>query len=177
MVTLNPIVSIGLLLAICGACLVAYWGYYRYPLDFTKTTIRELLSDVKANPIEGTAVIVRGHTIGRGQPGLFWAEDLKIDDGTGIMYLDYHQVIPFVDLLFGLISAGNYVGKDVTIVGWYRRGAIPYLDIFKIIVGPGKEHTVHTRLIKIVAGIGITIIGGILAVVGFAFNSIFAFGV
>ncbi|MEM2899626.1 MAG: M48 family metalloprotease [Thermoplasmata archaeon] len=171
--TLNIVLSLGLLLAIAGLCLTVYWAVFRYPMNFTNSTVRELLSDVKANPVEGRPVVLRGRVIGRGQPGLFWAEDLKLDDGTGIMYLDYQQIVRFIDLLFGLLSAGTYVGKEATIVGWYRRGAIPYLDIYKIILDQNREHTIYTRLIKIVGGLGMTLIGGILALIGLAFHSTF----
>jgi len=171
--TMNIVLSLGVLLAVAGTCLTIYWGVYRYPTNFIKSTVRELLGDVKANPVEGRPVILRGHVIGRGQPGLFWAEDLKLDDGTGIMYLDYQQIVRFIDLLFGLLSAGSYLGKEATILGWYRRGTIPYLDIYKIIIGEGAEHTVYTRMIKLVAGVGMALIGIILGVIGLAFNSIF----
>ncbi len=172
--TMNPVLAIGVMLVVAGICLTSYWRLYRYPTKFVKTSVRELLGDVKANPIQGKPIMLRGRVIGRGQPGLFWAEDLKLDDGTGLIYLDYAQVVRFIDVLFGILGAGNYVGRETTIIGWYRRGTIPYLDIYKLIHESGVENTVYTRQIKLIGGVALTVMGGVLAFVGIALSAMFA---
>ena len=68
---------------------------------------------------------LRGTIIGKGVPGLIWSEDFVMRDGTGILFLDYRQPLHIWEWLFGLFRAGQFAGKPVEAVGWFRRRSVP----------------------------------------------------
>ncbi len=77
---------------------------------------------------------MRGTIIGKGVPGLIWSEDFVMRDGTGILFLDYRQPLRIWEWLFGLFRAGDFTGKAVEAVGWFRRAPVPYLELKSITV-------------------------------------------
>jgi heat shock protein HtpX len=106
---------------------------YSYPNDeFGPFNIRALLKKIKVSAVRPVACTVKGRVIGRGVPGLIYSEDFVMQDGTGIIFLDYQQPLGIFTFLFGLMRAGTYIGQDVEIIGWYRRAPIPYIEIKKI---------------------------------------------
>jgi heat shock protein HtpX len=131
--------GIGLMMSIVGFSLLVYVQKYRYPLDFKKRNLEFLLDDPKASPIRGIPVEVEGKIIGRGMPGLFFNEDLKIDDGTALMLIDYNQVLRIMNLIEGLFRTEKRVGKSVKITGWYRRKITPYIELYRMDWGDGAK--------------------------------------
>lgn len=125
-------VALPLGIVVAGLCALLYFVLYRYPLRFKPATVEECLSFVKANPIKGKPVILEGHIIGRGQPGLFYSEDLKLQDATGLMFLDYHQVLRIINLFIGIFGTEQLLGRPVRVLGWYRRYGLPYIDVYKL---------------------------------------------
>jgi hypothetical protein len=71
-----------------------------------------------------------------------------MQDDTGIIFLDYHQPIPLWNFFFGLLRRGGYDGREVEVVGWYRRNPVPYLEIKSIQVRGQKARTCYTYLGK-----------------------------
>ncbi|MFA5771548.1 MAG: M48 family metalloprotease [Thermoplasmata archaeon] len=154
-------VSISLFVLILGLCLFAYWTFYRYPSKYTDTNVESLIMDPKASPIKGKAVRVRGKIIGRGTPGLFYSEDMKLDDGTGLLLLDYHQVLRIIDFLAGIFATQSNIGKEVVVEGWYRRAVVPYLEIYKMHVDDRVRKT-YTASLKIAASIIVLLLGAFM---------------
>lgn len=137
MVTIVPpsiafIAGLGVLMSIIGLSLFMYLDGYRYPMDFRRASLEFCLDDPKANPKRGIPVEVEGTVIGRGSPGLFFNEDLKLDDGTALMLIDYHQVMRLLNLFEGIFRTKGRVGKTVRIRGWYRRMVVPYIELYDI---------------------------------------------
>jgi len=122
----------GLMISLIGFMLFFYLGRYRYPLGFRNSTLEFCLDDPKANPIRGIPVEVEGRVIGRGVPGLFFNEDLKLDDGSALMLIDYHQVLGIIDLLEGIFHTKEKIGKTVKVRGWYRRMIVPYIELYEL---------------------------------------------
>lgn len=122
----------GLMTSLSGFMLYLYLGRYRYPLRFRASSLKFCLGDQKASPVRGTPVEVEGRVIGRGNPGLFFCEDIKVDDGTALMLVDYHQVLRLLDLFEGIFRTEDHIGKKVRIRGWYRRMIVPYIELYEL---------------------------------------------
>jgi Zn-dependent protease with chaperone function len=130
---------------------------------FPEMKISSLLRKVKVSGVRGVPCRIKGKIIGRGVPGLIWSEDFVLQDDTGIMFLDYRQPLGVWNFFFGLLRAKRYQGKDVQITGWYRRTPVPYIEIKSMETTDGKSNCYVFR-VKIVVGIILTLIGGILLV-------------
>ncbi len=160
----NVLLAIGSFLVTLGLVLTLYLRLYRYPKEFPEDRVLNLLTDPKASPVKGRGAKVTGRIIGRGQPGLFWSEDLKLDDGTGLLLLDYHQVSRFIDVLVGIFATREKVGKEVEVEGWYRRQVIPYLEIFRMRYD-GRRLKTYTAPLKLALSVVVLVAGLLIAVI------------
>jgi heat shock protein HtpX len=105
---------------------------FRYHGVFERRRVNELLEDLSVSQMRPRPVEVEGEIVGHGLPGAFWSPDLVLRDETGMMFLHYRSSLPFGRLLFALRSADRLVGERVDVQGWYRRGAIPYIEISRV---------------------------------------------
>ncbi len=108
---------------------------FMYP-DFSKapeTDVLTLMSDPYASPLRGRAVKLDGEVIGRGNSGYKFGSDLKMQDPSGIIYLRYTSRFgPLGNFLFGMSQAEGFVRKEVSVVGWFRRGIMPWVDLVRM---------------------------------------------
>ncbi|SNV74488.1 zinc metalloprotease HtpX [Clostridium cochlearium] len=139
-----------------GSMLLRY--YYSYGKGYEERTIEELLSRDDASPIKGIPTVLKGKVIGKGIPGLFYSEDLVVDDGTGIMLVDYRQPLKILEGIFGLFEADKFQEKEVEVVGWYKRGMRPYFVCRYIKIYDDKYRCYNYLLTKILA-YGLVILG------------------
>jgi heat shock protein HtpX len=105
---------------------------YRYHGEFKPTQVEELLEDMAVSQMRTRAVELQGEIVGNGIPGAFWSPDLVIRDKTGLMFVLYRSSIPFGRLWFAISNVDRYIGEQVTIRGWYRRGLRPYVELSRI---------------------------------------------
>lgn len=146
-------------LIILLGCSILLKYYYSYRTDFHDYTIEELLQREDASPVVGIPAVIEGKVIGKGVPGLFYSEDLIIDDGTSIMLVDYRQPLRILEFLFGVFMVDEMQEKQVKVVGWYKRGMRPFVCCKEVLVDNRKVRSfsyVFNRLIGyalIVAGI------------------------
>jgi Zn-dependent protease with chaperone function len=135
---------------------------FMYP-DFKRapeTDVLTLMSDPYASPLRGRAVQLTGEVIGRGDAGYRFGSDLKLQDPTGMMYLHYSSRFgPLGNWLFGMSQADSFVRKEVTVVGWFRRGLMPWVDFVRMDC-PSKW-TVHSyhRFWTLLLGLGAIALG------------------
>jgi Zn-dependent protease with chaperone function/Zn-finger nucleic acid-binding protein len=115
---------------------LVYRGDYFAPLS-----VAGLLHKVKVSGVRPVPARMRGAIIGKGVPGLIWSEDFVMRDGTGILFLDYRQPLRIWEWLFGLFRAGQFAGKPVEVVGWFRRAPLPYLELKSITVDGRTRHS------------------------------------
>ncbi|MCJ2520804.1 MAG: M48 family metalloprotease [Candidatus Thermoplasmatota archaeon] len=160
----NIFLAAGLFLSTLGLTLALYLRLYRYPKRFREEKVENLLVDPKASPVKGRGAKLRGKIIGRGQPGLFFSEDLKLDDGTGLLLLDYHQVSRFIDLLVGIFATRERIGKEVEVEGWYRRRVIPYMEIYRMRYD-GKRIKTYTAPLKFALSVLVLAVGALLTAI------------
>ena len=111
-------------------------------------------------------VRLRGKIIGRGIPGLYWSEDLVLQDDSGFMVLDYRQPLGILEFLFGLFRAQSFVGQQVTATGWYRRFPRPYLELWQVDLPDGTVHTCHNWALTFYGSLLLSIIGLLVALGG-----------
>lgn len=154
--------GIGLAAAAFGAgwlakTLFTYRGGFFAPLN-----VAGLLHKVKVSSVRPVPARVKGRIIGRGVPGLIWSEDFVLRDQTGILFLDYRQPLRIWEWLFGLLRAGAYIGRDVTVTGWFRRAPIPYLEI-KTMEVDGQFRHCYAYYAKIAAAVLILVVGTAVA--------------
>jgi len=134
-----------------------------YP-DFkraSETDVLTLMSDPYAGPLRGRAVKLEGTIIGRGDSGYKFGSDLKLLAPTGMIYLRYTSLFgPLGNFLFGMAQADSLVNRDVEVVGWFRRGAMPWLDLVTIDGPTNRTVTSHPRFSLLTLSI-LTIVVGI----------------
>ena len=111
--------------------------------NYRETTVAELLGEVKVSNITSIPAILEGTIIGRGNPGCIFNEDFVIQDETGIMFLDYNQPLHVIEKIFALFKSKEYFDKKVRVKGWYRRGMVPYIEIYSMEID-GKTKKCHT---------------------------------
>lgn len=115
---------------------LACWGlriWYRYQGQpaATATPIRTLLANTEVSNMLPVAVRLEGKIVGRGEEEAFWSPDLVIQDETGMLYMLDRQTIPFARLA-AVSNADEFVGRQVVIEGWFRRGPMPYVEMSSI---------------------------------------------
>ena len=101
--------------------------------------IASLVREVKVSAVRPIAATIQGRVIGRGVPGLFYSEDLVLQDDTGFITLDYRQPIGLLNFLFGVFKAEKLIGKSGRALGWYRRAPRPIFEVRHIIFEDGEK--------------------------------------
>jgi len=124
------IIGIGLLLMGVAYVLKLRRGYPNY--NYIETNVANLLGEVNVSHITSIPVILKGTFIGRGSPGFIFSEDFVLRDETGIIFINYNQPLSIMNFFFGLFKAKRYLDKEVIVKGWYRRGPIPYLELYEM---------------------------------------------
>lgn len=135
---------------------------FMYP-DFKRapeTDVLTLMSDPYASPLRGRAVQLTGEVIGRGNAGYRFGCDLKLQDPTGLMYLHYSSRFgPLGNWLFGMSQVDSFIRREVTVVGWFRRGLMPWVDFVRL--DCDSKWTVHSyhRFWTLLLGLGSIALG------------------
>jgi Zn-dependent protease with chaperone function/Zn-finger nucleic acid-binding protein len=153
-----PILALGIGLFV--KTLLVYRGDYFAPLS-----VAGLLHKVKVSNVRPVPARLRGTIIGRGVPGLIWSEDFVMRDGTGILFLDYRQPLRIWEWLFGLFRAGEFAGKPVEVVGWFRRAPLPYLELKSITID-GVTRNSYARHARYVLAVILALVGAGITVAG-----------
>jgi len=156
---IQPLLSLGLIGFGFGTLLKMV---FMYP-DFSKapeTDVLTLMSDPYASPLRGRAVKLDGEVIGRGNSGYKFGSDLKMQDPSGIIYLRYTSRFgPLGNFLFGMSQAEGFIHKEVSVVGWFRRGIMPWVDLVRMDCPRRWTVTSHPRFWLLVLGIGTIALG------------------
>lgn len=123
---------------------------FRYRGEFQDASIGALLEDLEVSQMRPRAVRLKGEIVGRGVPGAFWSADLVLRDASGIVFLLYRQSIPFARFLFAISAAEEYIGKEVVVEGWFRRGLAPYVEMSKLTGQDNTSHRAISRWVQLV---------------------------
>lgn len=155
-----PLIAIGAALLGLGLGLAIRLKFMYPGGNFRDDTVAGLVSQVKVSAIRCIPARLRGTVIGRGIPGLYWSEDLVLEDDTGFMVLDYRQPIGLFELLFGWLRAEKFIGQALTVTGWYRRFPRPFLEVWQFTTADGKTNTCWVWPLKKI-GAGIVLVAGL----------------
>ena len=174
----------GLFYIIAGGILLVS-TFYKYPFlifSFQDKKARTLMQDLKASPVRGTPVIVKGSIIGRRSPGARLCAHPVLEDESGFVACDYQlintQIIPGANdnfwmqylnpffiyhLVLGYLKMKEWIKYDeVKILGWFRRmGSSGNLEILKIEFPDGKVYRSYTLYALLGWAIILMAIGGI----------------
>ena len=123
---------------------VAWWvrRWFSYRPSFREErTVRSLIGEVKVSAVRSVPATIEGTIIGRGIPGLFFSEDLVLQDSTGFIILDYRQPLRILEFFFGWVKAESLIGKRGKATGWYRRSPRPYFEMRQLVLEDGERVT------------------------------------
>ena len=88
-----------------------------------------------------------------------------IKDDTGIIYIDYNSPLFIINKIVALFKTPGYLDKDVKVRGWYRRGPVPYVEVYYFVID-GKKHATGQYTTGIVLNALIAVAGVVLIVIG-----------
>ena len=151
--------NFGAILLLIGGLTWVLRIWYRYRGEFKDANIASLIEDVEVSQMHPRAVRLKGEIVGNGLPGAFWSPDLVLRDSTGMLFMLYRQSIPFARILFAISAADGYIGKQVEIEGWFRRGLRPYVEMSRLRGEDGRSHRTYSRWIQY-AGAAVAVVAG-----------------
>ncbi len=122
-------------------------------------SVISLLKKVKVSPVQSYRVTLQGTVLGRGDPGNIFSEDMVLQDASGRIFLDYEHGI--ANWYFAFFKMDRFMGKQVTVEGWYRRAPLPYLEVARIECG-GETFRSFSRFYRYLFSIGSLILGLVL---------------
>ncbi|NEN93902.1 MAG: hypothetical protein F6K48_35495 [Okeania sp. SIO3H1] len=90
----------------------------------------KLLTDPEALPLDSQPIQLKGQLLGKSGISNLLGQDLILQTTEGLIKLHYSsQLGPIGNFWPALTNPGSLVGKSITVTGWLRRGAIPWIDI------------------------------------------------
>ncbi len=150
------VISVGV-----GSIIRALYSY-SMSAGFPKTTIENLMDDIYTSPIRGRSMSLKGRVIGRGVPGFIFSEDMMFRDATGLMYLNYENLLPFFgNLIFSFTKLDKIMGKDAEVEGWFVRGLSHRVELSKIRVEK-KDIKSRVRLLALIFGLFVIGFGALI---------------
>ncbi|HEX6863265.1 MAG TPA: hypothetical protein VF414_10645, partial [Thermoanaerobaculia bacterium] len=60
----------------------------------------------------------------------------------------YQQSIPFARFFFAVTEAEHYIGRQVEVEGWFRRGLTPYVEMACMKDEEGTTHRAYSRWVQ-----------------------------
>ncbi len=104
-----------------------------------ETALPDLLADPDALPVNPQPVRFPGKLLGR--PGIanWLGQDLILQSRAGLVKLHHLSSLgPMGNFLFWKNRPSQLISRSVTVTGWFRRGATPWIDIDAIATSGGK---------------------------------------
>jgi len=98
----------------------------------TENHLPDLFSDSSALPIKSSAVRIEGKLLGRAGISNCLAQDLILQSHTGLIKLHH---IPGIGQP---VNPQDWIGREIVVTGWFRRGATPWIDIQTLETQSGK---------------------------------------
>ncbi|MEM6754579.1 MAG: M48 family metalloprotease, partial [Cyanobacteria bacterium P01_C01_bin.38] len=112
-------------------------------------SIVELLTNPTALPIDSTPIELSGKLLGRRGSSNYLGQDLILQVENSLMKLHH------VSWLGQSVNPQDFIGKQVSITGWLRRGATPWVDIQTLKTASGKTvnspHPIWSTILSVAA--------------------------
>lgn len=112
-------------------------------------SIVELLTNPTALPIDSTPIELSGKLLGRRGSCNYLGQDLILQVGNSLVKLHH------VSWLGQSVNPQDFIGKQVSVTGWLRRGATPYVDIQTLKTASGirvnSPHPIWSTILTVAA--------------------------
>jgi Zn-dependent protease with chaperone function len=123
-----------------------------------QTDLSQLLSNPAALPIDSQPVRLQGQLLGRKGFSNWLAQDLLLQTETELIRLHHTSNFGiFSDLMPQPLRPQKLMNETVTVTGWWRRGATPWIDVETIQAKRGttirSEHPVWSATLGAIAAI------------------------
>lgn len=116
---------------------------------FTDDRLPNLIANPSAIPIDSINVCLIGKLLGRQGVGNALAQDLIFQSPIGLVKLHH------VPWLGQSINPQDWIGRQVIVTGWFRRGATPWIDIQTIQTQSGttlnSAHPIWSTILAVAA--------------------------
>jgi len=115
----------------------------------TSESLPELLTNPASLPIDSTPVEFSGQLLGRRGSSNYLGQDLILQVGNSLVKLHH------VSWLGQSVNPQDFIGRKVSVTGWLRRGATPWLDIQTLKTQSGKlvnsPHPIWSTILTVAA--------------------------
>ena len=127
----------------------------------------ELLSDIKALPLDSQAIQLKGQLLGKSGMSNWLGQNLILQTTMGLVRLHYsNQLGPLGNLWPKINRPADFVGKSITVTGWWRRGATPWIDINTLKIENGQSINSGHPLWSTIVAFGLAIWGSYMVCMG-----------
>jgi Zn-dependent protease with chaperone function len=93
----------------------------------------ELYQNPQPIPVDSLGICIDGQLLGRAITGNRIGQDLMLSTPTGLVKLHYvPSLTPLGNFWPGLPHPADWVSQPVQVIGWWRRGATPWIDVERI---------------------------------------------
>ena len=99
----------------------------------TNENFVNILTNPTSLPVDSNAVLLAGKLIGRCGTGNYLGQDLILLTNRGLLKLHH------ISWLGQAVNPQDFIGRQVVVRGWLRRGATPWLDIQILKTQSGKK--------------------------------------
>ncbi|MBE9210014.1 M48 family metalloprotease [Nostoc sp. LEGE 06077] len=114
-------------------------------------SLPNILANPSAIPIDTTSVCLVGKLLGRPGTANSLAQDLILQSSTGLVKLHH---VPWL-CLGQKVHLPDLIGRQITVTGWFRRGATPWIDIQTVQTQTGttiySPHPIWSTILAIAA--------------------------
>jgi len=114
-------------------------------------SLPNLLANPSAIPIDSTNVCLVGKLLGRPGTANSLAQDLILQSSTGLVKLHH---VPWL-CLGQKVNLQDFIGRQITVTGWFRHGATPWIDIHTLQTQSGttlhSPHPVWSTILAVAA--------------------------
>ncbi len=116
------------------------------------------VTDSSLLPADSPAIKLSGRLIGRPGAANWLGQDWLLKTNLGLLKLHYFSALgPLGNLLTRSATPDSVRGQSVQILGWFRRGNHPWLDVDKIRAENGQflqaAHPIYSLLFAAIAGV------------------------
>lgn len=102
-------------------------------------TLPDLLTGPDAIPLDSLPIGLDGQLLGRRGLSNWLAQDLILHSPTGLVKLHAASYLGVIGYLWLLTKRpSDFVGQAISAVGWFRRGATPWIDLDRFTTAEGK---------------------------------------
>jgi len=142
----------------------AFFPEFKPTQRLTQPHLGELYQNPQPIPVDSLGICIDGQLLGRPIIGNRMGQDLILSTPTGLVKLHYvPSLTPLANFWPRFPHPADWVNQPVQVIGWWRRGATPWIDVECI-------QKIDQR-VQIRGGhpIGLTLIAGILTFWGIWF--------